>query len=332
MTGVQTCALPIFSITSCNGVSEAGHSVAIDSGITDACFMVVGQKCSKLVSFSIAFNRVTNIGITALANGCPRLRSFCSHNCPFLDNIGILALSRGCIELRDIAISECLLITDDCLSSIAAHCPDLTSFTLSRSESVTDAGIASIAGGCPKLEQVSIQYCYRISYIGLMAVAGGCPDLKSLTISACGDISDKGLRALVSCCPKLQSVTMLDCPDISDKSVIAMAVKCSHLQKISFIHSKLSDASLLAFAKHSRELQSVYLSSCHNITSTGLSILETKCSQLHRFNLHECRNVKKENLLSLRRKFLRETSEFSRERSEHSRQNVFSMLRSFMSR
>ena len=50
--------------------------------ITDESFIIVGQKCSKLLYFSISHHNVTDIGIAALARGCPQLRSFSAHGCP----------------------------------------------------------------------------------------------------------------------------------------------------------------------------------------------------------------------------------------------------------
>ena len=117
------------------------------SKITDESFITVGQKCSKLVSISITNSNVTDIGIAALASGCPQLRTFSANYCPSMSTAGITALSHGCKELRTINLRDCGRITDDCLFRIAEGCPELLLFTLSSNYLVTNAGISCIAGG-----------------------------------------------------------------------------------------------------------------------------------------------------------------------------------------
>jgi F-box and leucine-rich repeat protein 2/20 len=241
---------------------------------------------------------------------------------------GITALSHGCKELRTIDIDDCEWITDDCLFRIAEGCPELTSFTLSRSdfptssghidwtnarlEAVTNAGISRIARGCKKLTSISIIHCRRIDDTALRAIGSSCHNLREITLktdifsmSMCLRFSNRGLIAIARGCPALESISISDCPNITDAGMIVLAQKCFQLKSITFYSSKITDASLIAFAKNSRKLQRASFCSCDCITSTGLSILSVECTQMQKMRFSFCKKVGEENLLSLRREYFR---------------------------
>jgi EIN3-binding F-box protein len=296
--------------------------------ITDECFIIVGQKCSKLVDISIAYTCITEIGVTdvgiaALARGCPQLRRFSARGCLSISTAGITALSHGCKDLRTIDFSMCEGIKDDSLLRITEGCPELTSFILSSSRVVTNAGISCLAGGCEKLTSITIINCSQIDDTALIAIGSSCPNLLGITIaSSIPRFSDRGLISVACGCPALESISISNDPNITDAGVIVLAQKCFQLKVISLKSLKISDASLIAFATNSRKLQSVSFDYCHNITSTGLSIVAAECTQMQEMSFLTLKEVKKENLLSLRRKYLR----------EHNRHtSVLSMLRYFIS-
>jgi hypothetical protein len=306
------------------------YGTSFSGNITDESFLIVGQKCSKLVYISITHNIVTDIGIAALARGCPQLGSFSAHHCPSISTAGITDLSHGCKELRTIDLRDCERITDDSLFRIAEGCPELKIFTLSGSEAVTNAGISYIAGGCEKLSYITICECMLIDDTALIAIGSSCPNLLGITITASSDhyskFSDRGLIAIARGCPALENISMSMGPNITNASVIDLAQKCFQLKSISSSSSKITDASLIAFATNSRKLQciSFYFSDC--ITSTGLSVLAVECAQMQEIGLFSCNKVGKENLSSLRRKYLRSKT------SEHNRPtSVLSMLWHFIS-
>jgi F-box and leucine-rich repeat protein 2/20 len=300
---------------------------SLSSRITDESFIIVGQNCSKLMDISIAYNNVTDIGIAALARGCLQLRSFSAHGCPLISGAGMMALSHGCKELRTINLLKCQHIFDDSLCTIAEGCPELTSLNLSSSEAVSNFGISCIAGGCKKLTSITIFSCWKIDDTTLIAIGSSCPNLREIVIaSAWHKFSDRGLVAIARGCPALESISISDSPNITDAGVIVLAQKCLQLKSISFSSSKITDASLNAFAKISRKLQRASFYSCDCITSTGLSILAAECTQMQKIYLIKSEKVEEENLLSLRRKYLlAKTSENNR------RTSVLSMLWHFIS-
>ena len=279
--------------------------------------------------FYIKLLEVRDIGIAALVRGCPQLRSFSADGCQFISTASMMALSHGCKELRTITLKTiyCRLITDDSLFRIAEGCPELTSFTLSCSEEVTNAGISSIAGGCEKLTSITIDRCSQIGDTALIAIGSSCPNLLEIVIGSSNHkFSDRGLIAIARGCPALESISISDCPNITDAGVKVLAQKCFQLKSITLEKSKISDVSLIAFATNSRKLQSVTFNKCDCITSTGLSILSVECTQMQKMTFKTSKKVEKENVLSLRRKYLRAKT------SEHIRHtSVLSVLRYYFS-
>ena len=147
----------------------------------------------------------------------------------------------------------------------------------------------------------------------------------------CGIIDDCSLIALALGCPDLQSITLSTCGTITDKGLKTVALKSRHLKSISLNTSNISDASLIALAKNSRELQCIELLSCHRITSAGMSVLAVECAQIQQITMRDCRRVKRENLLSLRRKYLHTHTEHNVASGYGNRKSVMSMFRHFFS-
>ena len=83
MTGVQTCALPIFNIGGCN--------------------------------------KVTDAGISALVAGCGQLQSINLGDCDQVRDAGISALGAGCGPLRSISIEDCSKVTDAGISVVGCR-------------------------------------------------------------------------------------------------------------------------------------------------------------------------------------------------------------------
>jgi F-box and leucine-rich repeat protein 2/20 len=316
--------------------TDGSYGTLRTSKITDESFVIVGEKCSKLVGISIASNKVTDIGIAALARGCPQLRSFSANDCPSISTAGIMALSHGCKELRTVKLEDCKCVRNDCLFRIGEGCPELTSLTLSSNDLVTNAGISRITGGCEKLTSITINDCDEIDDTALIAVGSSCPNLLEIVIGSnlsSRNFSNRGLIAVACGCPALESISISNCPHITDAGVIVLAQKCFQLKSISLRYSKITDVSVIAFATNSRKLLSVLFHRCDCITSTGLSVLAAECTQMQSMNFKiSSEKVMKENLLSLRRKYLLANSGQNGVSEHNHHTSPLSMLRYFISR
>ena len=174
--------------------------------------------------------------------------------------------------------------------------------------------------------------CSQIDDTALIAIGSSCPNLLGITIaSSSPNFSDRGVITVARGCPALESISISYCPNITDVGVIVLAQNCFQLKCITLTSSKITDASLIAFATNSRKLQSVTFNNCDCITSTGLSILSVECTQMQKMSFETSKKVQKENLLSLRRKYLSGIS-LQNGASEHIRHtSALSTLRYYLS-
>ena len=72
MTGVQTCALPIY----------------------------------------LAYCRISDMGVLALADNCPLLNNIVISGCSKITDVGVSAVADNCPELWNINLSDCTEISD----------------------------------------------------------------------------------------------------------------------------------------------------------------------------------------------------------------------------
>ena len=94
---------------------------------------------------------------------------------------------------------------------------------------------------------------------------------------------------------------------------------------------RISDTTLMAFAKNSRELQTVTFIYCPRITYTGLSTLAAECAQIQSIYLGNCRYVKNGNLAFLRKKYLHALSKQEEALKRKNLKSVISKFRYYVS-
>ena len=71
--------------------------------------------------------QITDIGISAIAHGCPLLSTINLAFCIKITDVGISAIARGCPLLKKISLTFCVEVTDIGISALAHGCPLLRS-------------------------------------------------------------------------------------------------------------------------------------------------------------------------------------------------------------
>ncbi|GKC11966.1 EIN3-binding F-box protein 2-like protein [Tanacetum coccineum] len=117
-------------------------------------------------------NKVTKLGFTAIARGCPSLKVLSLWNVPSIGDEALIEISKECHLLEKLDLS---------------HCP-----------SVSNKGIAAIAEKCQNLSSLTLESCKNIGNESLQAIARSCPNLQYITIKDCPSIGDQGVATLLS--------------------------------------------------------------------------------------------------------------------------------------
>ncbi|KAJ0620406.1 putative leucine-rich repeat domain superfamily [Helianthus annuus] len=96
-------------------------------------------------------NKVTKLGFTAIARGCPSLKVLSLWN-------GIAAIAENCPNLSSLTIESCKNIGNESLQAVARHCPNLQSITIKDCPNVGDQGVATLLSSLSSvLKKVKLQ-------------------------------------------------------------------------------------------------------------------------------------------------------------------------------
>jgi hypothetical protein len=97
-----------------------------------------------------------------------------------VSDVGVAALTQGCPRLLNLCLPHQRAVGDAGVTAVAAHCPALTFLDLSDT-GVTDAGIAVVAKHCNLLERLYISHTAVTSVC--LDLGTGCPRMKCFSAS-----------------------------------------------------------------------------------------------------------------------------------------------------
>lgn len=252
-----------------------------------------------LIRGSNSTRGVTNLGLSAIAHGCPSLRMLSLWNVSSVGDEGLFEIARECHLLEKLDLCHCPSISDKGLIAIAEGCPNLTSLNIESCPKIGNEGLQAIGKLCSKLQAISIRDCPRVGDQGVSSLfaSSSCAITKvkiqvlnitdfslavmghygqaitHLTLSGLQNVSEKGFWVMGSAqgLKKLTSLTIASCRGMTDVSLEAMGKGIANLkqmciQKCCFV----SDNGLTAFARAAGSLETLQLEECNRITLLGV--------------------------------------------------------------
>ncbi|TKY54849.1 EIN3-binding F-box protein 1 [Spatholobus suberectus] len=264
---------------------------------------------------------VTNRGLSAVAHGCPSLRSLSLWNVSSIGDEGLSEIAKGCHMLEKLDLCMCSSISNKGLIAIAEGCPNLTTLNIESCPNIGNEGLHAIARLCPKLQSISIKDCPLVGDHGvssLLALASNLSRVKlqalnitdfslavichygkaitNLVLSGLKNVSERGFWVMGAAqgLQKLVSLTITSCRGVTDTSLEAIAKGCINLKQMCLRRNCfVSDSGLVAFAKAVVSLESLQLEECNRFTQSGiicaLANIKTKLKSL---TLVKCTGVK----------------------------------------
>ena len=128
------------------------------------------------------------------------------------------------------------------------------------------------------------------------AAAKNCPYLEVLHLGALecgfnGSVTDNALRTIAKYLPKLQALHLDDRPGVSDAGVIELVRSCTALKTLDVSDTFVTDAAVLAIAKHCPIIEdlNLYHQSSGNgtvLTDKSVVALGQNCPRLRNLNLN----------------------------------------------
>lgn len=126
--------------------------------ISDAHCAQIGGGCHKVVIVE-TYGAVTDVGIEAIARGCPLLADLRLDGCGSLTDKSISILAQCCRNLHTISLTDFHLLTDTSLQVIALGCPLLVTIVVRGCVSMSEKGVNTLIRSCPRLRYLEFSDC-----------------------------------------------------------------------------------------------------------------------------------------------------------------------------
>ncbi|GMI83968.1 EIN3-binding F box protein 1 [Hibiscus trionum] len=263
---------------------------------------------------------VTNLGLSAIARGCPTLKALSLWNVPRVGDEGLSAIAKECHLLEKLDLCQCPSVSNKGLISIAENCPNLTSLSIESCPKISNEGLQAIGNLCPKLQSISIKDCplvgdhgvssllsstsavlSKVKFQGLnitdfsLAVIGHYgKSVTNLMLSGLQNVSEKGFWVMGNAqgLQKLVSLMITSCRGVTDLSLEAMGKGCANLKQMCLRRCCfISDDGLVAFAKSAGSLECLQLEECNRVTQSGIIGVLSGCS-LKSLTIVKCMGIK----------------------------------------
>lgn len=256
----------------------------------------IGTKRIAFIDYGLSEGscRISDVGLSALVSSASALRSMNLSQCSLLTHEGIsdLADSLGSI-LRE-------LYLDDCESLDAMHIlPGLKK--LRYLEVLSLRGIGSVSDKFMKqliisngqnMKELVLANCVKLTDSSLKAIAETCSELCVLDLSHLTKLTDIGMVHLANGCRRIQDLRLCR-NSFSDDAIAAfLEVSGESLKELSLNNiAKVGQNTTISLSRHGKNLQSLDLSWCRNLTDEALGLIADSCVALRVLKLFGCTQV-----------------------------------------
>ncbi|KAG7984427.1 hypothetical protein I3843_04G161000 [Carya illinoinensis] len=232
--------------------------------------------------------RLAAIAVGTRARGGLGKLSIRGNNSPRgVTDLGLSAVAHGCPSLKVLSLWNTFSVGDDGLSEIAKGCHLLEKLDLCHCPSISNKGLIAIAENCPNLIALNIESCSNIGNEGLQAIGRSCTKLQIVSVKDCPLVRDHGISSLLSSALVLSKVK-LQSLNITDFS---LAVIGHYGQAITnLVLGGLQNVSekgfwVMGIAQGLQKLASLSVTSCRGVTDVSLEAIGKGCINLKQMDV-----------------------------------------------
>ncbi|KAF2318054.1 hypothetical protein GH714_041386 [Hevea brasiliensis] len=226
-------------------------------------------------------------------------------------NLGLSAIAHGCPSLRALSLWDVPSVGDEGLFEVAKECHSLEKLDLCNCPSISNKGLIAIAENCPNLIALNIESCPKIGNEGLQAIGKFCPKLQSISIKDCPLVGDHGVSSLLSSSTSVLTKVKLQALNITDFSlaVIGHYGKAVTNLVLSNLHhvsekgfwvmgnaqglQKLLSLTIFLSGNNRWSLESLQLEECNRVTQSGIVGAVSNCGKkLKALSLVKCMGIR----------------------------------------
>ncbi|XP_065848678.1 EIN3-binding F-box protein 1-like [Euphorbia lathyris] len=275
-----------------------------------------------LIRGSNSVRGVTNLGLSAIARGCPSLRALTLWDVPLVGDESLFEVANECHLLEKLDLCNCPSISNKGLIAIAENCPNLTSLSIESCPKIGNEGLQGIGKHCTKLQSISVKDCALVGDHGVSSLLSSATDglskvklqslnitdfslavighygkaVTNLVLSNLQQVSEKGFWVMGNSqgLQKLTCLTISSCRGITDVSLEAVAKGCTNLKQMCLRKCCfVSDNGLVSFARAAGSLESLQLEECNRVTQSGIVGAISNCrSKLKALSLVKCMGIR----------------------------------------
>ncbi|XP_057428823.1 uncharacterized protein LOC130722188 [Lotus japonicus] len=253
------------------------------------------RQLPRLVSLSVSGAcRLSNVGLRALISSAPELRSLNLNLCSLLtsDSIDIIAESLKSV-LKELYLDDCQGM------SAALVVPALVK--LEHLEVLSVAGIQTFSDKILKdyiiarghnLKELVLKGCINLTDRSIKVIAEHCPGLCVLDLMNLGKLTDLSIGYLTKGCRSLHTLKLCRNP-FSDEAIGAFVETSGEsLKELSLNNiKKVGYHTAISLARHAKNLHTLDLSWCRNLSDNALGFIVDSCLSLKLLKLFGCTQV-----------------------------------------
>ena len=227
----------------------------------------MGGSCHSLKSLDISHTKlVTDVGISSLSHGCPKLRILNSHGVFMLSDprlslptkgakleawqslIGIAALAFNCSMLEDLDLSGCFRL-NIALHQYVSTMTTLKRLNLTSCNQIASESLEEVAKGCSNLEEIVLTDCGKgVNSKAVTAFSIYCKNMRIVVVSRCPQINGAAIKAIANF-TNLEKLDVSGCRALTDNMLLHLcdASKVQNLRTINFSDLPAITDSILAW-------------------------------------------------------------------------------------
>ncbi|MED6135688.1 hypothetical protein PIB30_049027 [Stylosanthes scabra] len=238
--------------------------------------------------------RLSDLGLRALVSSAPALRSVNLSRCSLLTSSGIFHLAESLKSLlKELYLDECNGIDAELVLPALVELEHLEVLSVAGVKTVNDDFVKNyVTARGHNLKELVLHNCVNVTDASIKIIAEQCPGLCVLDIMHLEKLTDVSIGHLTNRCRALHTLKL--CRNLFSDEAIAAFVETSgeSLQELSLNSvKKVGYHTTLSLARHAKNLHTLDLSWCRNLTDNALGLIVDSCLSLISLNLFGCTQV-----------------------------------------
>lgn len=290
--------------TDCFQSFDTNNLVVLQLGLCGCCvadytllatFARSSNRLPALVNLSLTgAYRLTDVGLSALVSSAPALMSINLSKCSFVTAAGIdtIASSLGSI-LRELYMDQCESIDFKLMLPAMNKIKHLDVLSVAENESVHDEFIIKfVTAQGQNVKELILTGCRKLTDASLKSVGKYCPALCTLGIGCLPKLTDSTLGYLANGCRGIETLKL--CRNAFSDDALAAFLETSGEPIKELSLDGLKEVGLntaISLSKHSRNLITLDLSFCRDLSDEALGLILDSCLSLKTVKIFGCMQI-----------------------------------------